>query len=268
MKREVSDEVCNAARDRVRRLLAARPDLRAEDLAQHTALAACTVRLWLSGGMPGGREVVGQMTRVAELVEAGEILRPGGRQEAIVIAEDSQERATGVARQGNFYSTSTVRRVAEVLDYCAANSAIGLCTADFGAGKTEAVKDWRRTTAGKVESVVFEFDEFSSHNVVDFVCVMGRQLGIDLAAGSQNGGRVFRELCDCLRRNPCLLIFDQTEGLRPRVCQVIRQLWDRTNDAGVGVVMLAAPILLARLNKLPDLGALASRVGIFAPLSG
>jgi hypothetical protein len=45
-------------------------------------------------------------------------------------------------------------------------------------------------------------------------------------------------------------------------------LWDHTNAAGVGVVILAAPILLARLNKMPDLGALASRIGIFAPLSG
>ena len=55
MKRELSDEVCNAARERVLRLLAARPDLRAEDLAQHAVLAACTVRRWLCGGMRGGR---------------------------------------------------------------------------------------------------------------------------------------------------------------------------------------------------------------------
>jgi len=54
------------------------------------------------------------------------------------------------------------------------------------------------------------------------------------------------------------------------VCQVIRQLHDRTADAGVGVVMLAAPIFLARLmaGKMADLGALTSRVGIWAPLSG
>jgi hypothetical protein len=81
---------------------------------------------------------------------------------------------------------------------------------------------------------------------------------------------VFRDLCEYLRENPCLLIYDQCETLRPRVVQVIRQIWDRTHDAGVGVVMLAAPILLARLmsGKLSDLGALTSRVAIFAPLSG
>ncbi|HUI57717.1 MAG TPA: hypothetical protein VLY04_22220 [Bryobacteraceae bacterium] len=81
---------------------------------------------------------------------------------------------------------------------------------------------------------------------------------------------MFRVLVDHLNANPCLLIFDQTETLRPRVCQVIRQLWDRTHEAGVGVVMLAAPILLARLinGKMVDLGALESRVGIWAALTG
>jgi len=45
---------------------------------------------------------------------------------------------------------------------------------------------------------------------------------------------------------------------------------DRTHEAGVGVVLLAAPILLQRMNgsKLADLGALTSRVGVWAPLTG
>ena len=100
--------------------------------------------------------------------------------------------------------------------------------------------------------------------------MMARTFGVAQQVGSQNGGLVFRELCDYLRMNPCLMIFDQCETLRPRVCQVIRQIWDRTHDAGVGVVMLAAPILLARLlgGKMVDLGALTSRVGIWAPLAG
>ena len=45
MKRELSDEACQRARERLRRLLATRPDLTAEQLAQHTTLAASTVRL-------------------------------------------------------------------------------------------------------------------------------------------------------------------------------------------------------------------------------
>ncbi|HEY9142116.1 MAG TPA: AAA family ATPase [Bryobacteraceae bacterium] len=183
---------------------------------------------------------------------------------------DDEKRVRKMASSGQFYETQTVKRIAEVLDYCAEQCAIGVITADFGVGKTEAVKAWRRATAGKVESVVFEFDDFSAHNVVDFVRVMARQFGLANQVGSQNGGLVFRDLCEYLRENPCLLIYDQAETVRPRVCQVIRQIWDRTHDAGVGVVMLAAPILLARLmaGKMVDLGALTSRVGIWAPLSG
>src|ERR1019366_8300058 len=132
MKREVSDQVCNEARERLRRLLTTRPDLTAQQLAQHTTLAASTVGLWLSGGMPGGREVVGQMVRVAELVEAGEILAPGGRAETVVLTEDTSKRVVRITRHGAFYETQLVRRVAEVCDYCATHAVIGAVTSNFG----------------------------------------------------------------------------------------------------------------------------------------
>ena len=268
MKRELSDEVCNAARERLRRLLAVRPDLRAEDLAQFTTLAACTVRLWLSGGMPGGREVVGQMERVADLVESGEALTPGGRPEAVVLSEDAGKRVARVARHGAFYATQTVQRIGEVCDYCSENAAIGLCTGDYGVGKSEAARAWRRKTGARVDSLIFEFDEYIGCNKTDFICTLGRTFGATKSSGAQNGGLVFREVCESLRANPMTLIFDQGECARPRIFQVIRQIHDRTSDAGVGVVILSAPILLARLSKMSDLGALASRIGIYAPLSG
>ena len=268
MKRQLSDEICGAARERVRRLLAARPDLRAEDLAQHTPLAGSTARAWLSGRIPGGREVVGQMLRVADLVESGEILVPGGRHEAVMLSDDNQTRITRVARQGTFYETATVRRVAEVCSYCVEHAAIGLVTGTFGVGKSEAARAWRRKTAGKIDSLVFEFSEFSGASKVGFVGGLGRIFGTEKSTGDQNGCAIFDDLCERLRERPTLLIFDQGECARSRIHQIIRQLHDRTNDAGVGVVILAAPILLARLNKMPDLGALASRIGIFAPLSG
>ena len=268
MKRELSDAACDAARERVRRLLAARPDLRAEDLAQHTTLAACTVRTWLCGRIPGGREVVGQMLGVAGLVEAGEILVPGGHRQTLVLSEDTQQQVVRVPHQGNFYATATVRRVAEVCNYCSEQAAIGLVTGAFGVGKTEAVRAWRRETAGKVESLVFEISEFSGSSKVGFVGGLGRIFGTEKSTGDQNGCSIFDELVGLLRERPTLLIFDQGECARARIHQIIRQIHDLTNDAGVGVVILAAPILLARLHKMPDLGALASRIGIFAPLSG
>jgi DNA transposition AAA+ family ATPase len=209
------------------------------------------------------------MRTVLEQARAGDILRPGGG-EAVVLSEDATKRVRNLRRTGTFYETQTVRRIAEVLDYCVEQSTIGVVTADFGVGKTEAVKAWRRRNVGKVESTVFEFDEFSSTNKVDFVRGLARVFGVASEVGSQNGGLVFRDLCEHLRRYPQLLIFDQCETVRPRVCQVIRQLWDHTHDKGVGVVMLAAPVLLARLmsGKMVDLGALTSRVGVWAPLSG
>jgi DNA transposition AAA+ family ATPase len=268
MKRELSDEICQRARERVRRLLASRPDLTAEQLAQHTAIAASTVRLWLSGGMPGGREVVGQMVRVAELVEAGEVLAPGGGPETVVLPEETGNSAVRIARQSTFYETQVVRRVAEVCDYCAENGAIGVITSTYGTGKTEAVKAWRRKTSGRVESLLLELNEYVGCDKTHFICTLGRMLGATPANGSQNGGRAFAEVCDKLRENPMLIIVDQGEVARARIMQILRQVHDCTAEAGVGVVILAAPILLARLSKMPDLGALASRVSIFAPLSG
>jgi DNA transposition AAA+ family ATPase len=270
MTRQLSDDVCDAARREALRFLASRPDLGPADLTQYTTLAESTVRSFLRGTIPGGREVVAEIDRVIAQVRAGDILQPGGAQQAIVFLESGQPRERRVKRRNTFYETETARRIADVLDYAAAHCAIGVVTADFGVGKTEAVKEWRRRTAGKVESVVFEFDEFSSCNKVDFIRALGRMFGIECALGSFNGGLVFRELCDRLREQPCLLIFDQCETVRPRICQCIRQIWDRTADAGVGVVLLAAPILLARLSngKMADLGALSSRVGVWAPLAG
>jgi len=269
MVRQLSDEEVSAAREEVRAWMKDRPDVTAAHIAQYTTLSDTSVRGWIAGAFPGGRDVVGQILGVVRRAKAGELLTPGGR-ESIVLTVDDEKRVRKVASTGRFYETQTVKRIGEVLDYCAEHCAIGVITADFGVGKTEAVKAWRRKNAGRVESVVFEFDEFSSTNKVDFVRVMARHFGLANDVGSQNGGLVFRDLCEYLRQDPCLLIFDQCETLRPRVCQVIRQLHDRTCDAGVGVVMLAAPILLARLmsGKVSDLGALTSRVGLWAPLSG
>src|ERR1019366_5770926 len=209
MKRELTDEVCSAARERARRLLATRPDLTAEHLAQFTTLATSTIRLWLCGGIPGGREVVGQMVRVVELVEAGEVLAPCGRAETVVLTEDTSKRVVRIARRGAFYQTSLVRKVAEVCDYCVEHAAIGCVTSAFGNGKTEAIREWRRKTAGKVESLVFEFDEFTGCAKTDFICTLGRTLGATTVSGSQNGGRAFRDVCEKLRESPTLLILDR-----------------------------------------------------------
>jgi hypothetical protein len=249
--------------------LKTRPDLEPADFAQYTTLAESTVRSWIRGDIPGGNDVQDQMRRVLAQARAGDVLAPGGTT-AVTVTENVAKRVRKVAKAGTFYRTETVRCVAQVLDFCAENCAMGVITADYGVGKTEAIKAWRRENAGKTDSFVFEFDVFSSKDKRYFMQAVGEQLGILSRSGWQNAGRAFREVCEHLRRNPCILIFDQCETLRPQICDIIRQIWDRTYDAGVGVAMLAAPILMARLKagKMVDLGALESRIGIWAPLSG
>jgi DNA transposition AAA+ family ATPase len=267
MVRQLSDEVCDALRERIRRFLASRPDLGMLDLTHHTTLSDSAGKNFLNGFVPGGREIVAEFTRVIALAEAGDILAPG-RGHGILLTEVHPERVRHVAKQRNFYQTETVRKVAEALDFCAENCTIGVITADYGVGKTESIKDWRRRS--KVESLVFEFDEFSSANKVDFVHQLAAMLGLTTAPGTQAAGSVFRALCDALRERPCLLIFDQCETVRARVMQVVRQIWDHTHDSGVGVALLAAPILMTRmtLSRIADLGALTSRVGVWATLQG
>jgi len=270
MVRQLSDEVCHGLRQDIKQFLAIRPDLTITDLTQLTILADSTGRSFYNGSIPGGIEVISELTRVLALAKAGDVLQPGASNGAIVLSDAQNEKVRRVQKTKNFYATRTVERVAEVLDYCAKYSAIGVITADFGAGKTEAVHAWRRAHGRKVESLVYEFDEFSSSNKVECVHGLARMLGIEITIGSAAGGKVFRDVCQRLREVPCLLIFDQCETVRARIFQIIRQLWDRTNDTGVGVVLLSAPVLLTRMNhsRMTDLGALTSRVGVWAPLSG
>ena len=58
--------------------------------------------------------------------------------------------------------------------------------------------------------------------------------------------------------------------MRARVAQIARQIHDRTHDAGVGMVLLAAPVLMERLqaSRISDLAALSSRVGMWVQLRG
>ena len=239
------------------------------DLTHYTTLSDAAGRNFLNGHLPGGREVISEFRRVLEMARAGDIMPPGGRADAVVVHEAAPERVRRVAKRRTVYQTDTVRKVAEVLDYCAENCTIGVITADFGCGKTEAVRAWRRDRP-KVESLTFEFDEFSNANKVDFVNQLAIMLGVPPEPGQQAGGKVFRAVCEALRERPCLLIFDQCECVRAKVMQVMRQIWDRTNEHGVGMVILSAPVLLTRMtvSRATDLGALTSRVGVWAPLGG
>lgn len=270
MRPESIIEDADQLRAELRQFLTSRPDLSPISLQQHTTLSESSVRNFISGNLPGGREVITELRGVLTLARSGDILQPGGSATSIVLTENPAARVRRVIKRRNFYQTQTVERVAEVLDYCAETNAIGVVTADFGVGKTEAVKAWRRGAGRKIDHLIFEFDEFTCANKVDFIQQVAAMLGIDCRSSNQTAGRIFRGVCEHLRDHPTLLIFDQCETVRPRVCQVIRQIWDHTSEYGVGVVLLAAPILLSRMtgSRMIDLGALTSRVGVWAPLNG
>lgn len=270
MTNQVTDAVCERLREDARTLLKSRPDLTPLDLAGFTSLSDSAVKSFINGHIRGGSDVVSQVRRVLEQVRAGDILRPSGTPADALVLSERPARVRRIVKSKKLYATQTISRVAEVLDFAAENCTIGVITADFGVGKTEAVSAWRSKQGRKVESLVYEFDEFTSHNKVDFVCELASAFGLDYGGGSAAGARNFRSVCQHLNENPCLLIFDQCETLRPRIFQIIRQIWDRTHEAGVGVVLLSAPILLQRMNgsRLGDLGALTSRVGVWAPLTG
>ncbi len=265
MTNQLPDSVVDATRKRLKDYLEAHAGVCLADVAAHTTLSDTAVRHFCSVQVRGGKEIVGEINRVLDLAEAGEILQ-GGRQ-ALTVTEDQAARPRRVKRSQNFYTTETFRRIAMVLDYCAEHATIGVVSADYGVGKTESVRAWRKGAGKRVDCLVFEFDDFSASNKVDFVAQLALMLGIE-ARGS--GPSIFRAVCAALRERPCLLIFDQCELVRVRIFQIIRQIWDRTAEAGVGVVLLAAPILVTRMqgSRMADLGALSSRVGIWAPLAG
>jgi len=247
-----------------------RPDLSADSIAQYTTLAPTTIRHFSAGTMNGGNAVLEQIRTVLDQARAGDILTPGGPNNTVTLTEDASKRVRKVRQRGTFYETQTVTRIGETLDYCNEHASLGVITGDFGLGKSAAVAEWRRKAAGKTDCVVFLFNEFTSANKVEFISLLALMFGLTPAGGSANAGRVFREVCSHLRKNPCLLILDQCEMVRPRVLQVVRQVWDETSEAGVGVVILAQQILLARMlgGKMIDLGALTSRVSIWAALTG
>jgi hypothetical protein len=264
--RQETEATTGALRADLTAFLSSRTDLSGVDIAAHSTLADSTVRAFRTGHIPGGTEVCAQLRHVLDLAQAGAILQPGARSGAAVLTDATTEPVRRMRKApGNFYQTQTVRRIAEVMDFCAENCAIGVISADYGCGKTEAVNAWRRTNSGKVESLLLQFDQFSARNIMDFISILGSHFGVERSGGSANGGPLFRALCDHLRKSPCLLVFDQCERVSLRILDLVRQIHDRTSDAGVGVVLLAAPILVTRLmqSRIADLGALTSRVAVW-----
>ncbi len=172
-------------------------------------------------------------------------------------------------RQRRTYETEMMRRVWSAIDLSVENGSLGLITADNGSGKTHAVQLWR-VRHRDLDSVYFEFDDCTISNRYEFLTALASQLGVEERASHLSSGRIFRQVVERLREEPAVLIFDQCEMARVRILQIVRQIWDRTREEGVAVVLLATPQLLWRLERgrAGDLGALRSRIGAWVQLHG
>ncbi len=258
-------------RERLNTLQERRPDLSFTVIAGYTTLNARSISRFASGNRTPNAYSESQVAVVLDRIEAGEILRLGGDARAVELTESVEPgRPVRVQRQHDFYVIDTVRRVKQVLDFCVEHAAIGVVTAEYGVGKTESVAHWRKNAGRKPSTLSSEFDEFSARNMQDFVECLADRLGVPYRRGPVNAGRTMRAICASLEKEPMLLIFDQCESVAPRILQVIRQIWDTTRRAGVGMVLLASPLLFTKLHegRMKDIGALTSRVGIWAALRG
>lgn len=239
----------------------------AHDLACVVGPAYSTVGRYLDDDYletPGMRE---EMALFLARYDRGEYSKGD---KVVSIADTGRVRGRRAERgERKMYETEMVRRVAALMDYAHENAEIVLITANFGCGKTESARMWRKKNRD-VAAIFFEFDDYTASKKIDFLAALASAVGIEEPVHQGNTGRAFNEICARLRAEPALLIFDQLDIVKTRILQIIRQIWDRTNEEGVGVVLLAPPYLVARLQRerSTDLGALRSRIGARAALTG
>jgi type II secretory pathway predicted ATPase ExeA len=259
-------------RSRVLALLQRRPDIKTGQIGVHTGLSHATVNKFINGTFTFGPRVDAEFERVLREIEAGDILPEHTEEIAIPKEPSAIRRRSRRARDRDFYVIDSVRKIEQVLNHCAEQGVIGVVTGDYGIGKTEAIRRWIGGAGSTVNQLVFEFDEFSSRNVVDFVHALADKLNLRADRSVKRGGETMRNVCAAIAQQepPLLMIFDQCETCSPRVMQVIRQIWDKTRDAGTGIALFASPLLLHRLNaaRMKDMGALSSRVAIWTQLRG
>lgn len=251
--------------------LETRPDVTRYQLCHYTTMSGAAGMQFLQGKTRMGQSenVAKEFLRVLELARRGDILAPGdGKVIAINAGGPVRRRRIG-ARRAVTYETETMRRVWASMDYASANASIALITGPYGSGKTHAAQAWMAKHAE--DAAYIELDEFSATGVVNFLDSLAEALGADEGkTQTQYGGIAFRRMVARLNEEPRMLVLDQCETCRLRVLQVIRQIWDRTRQAGVAVVMLSAPEILVRMThgRSPGLGALHSRIGAWATVEG
>lgn len=232
------------------------------------ALSQSSVYKFFDGSLetPAIEERIRELVALLERTD-GEAARP-----PVVSIEAGRmaPRRLGKLRQRPIYDISSTRKIGQSIDYAIEHQAIVLITADYGVGKTRGIEIWRQENA-ETPSVVLEFDIWTDTGRLAFISRLAGLLGIqDGIQTAPQAARVYSRIIDRLREEPMVLIFDQAETVKVEILHLIRQIWDRTRDYGVAVVLLAGPPLYERLKfrKVRALGALTSRISAWPVISG
>lgn len=247
------------------------PNFTLDGLANLTSFTASSMRNWFNGLNTESPKLQAEVTAALNRYENGEasISRGSAGLPGLTLDEIREPRAEArMRKRGNLYPIPLTQDIFTFLEYCSELAVIGVMTLDFQAGKTTGLKAWIEEHAK--DSEFFEFDSFTGSSRCAFVKELGRGLGVDMRAGTTSAADNFRRLVEHLRQHPRLLILDQCEHLSESVFQVIRQIWDRTSDEGVGIAIVGAPVLRERMlrSRSRALGAIAARVAVWARPAG
>jgi type II secretory pathway predicted ATPase ExeA len=239
----------------------------AADVACYVPFAQKTVQHYLAA-----RKTLSEPAREAFKLFLAQAGRGDFQRETKVVsiaAAASRPKRRLARREQREYKTELMRRVHSTIDFAVERAALALITADFGAGKTKAAQAWR-SDHRDIDAVYYEFNDVSASRRYDFLSEIASALGLPDDVNSYNALRTFNAIVAKLREEPVVLICDQVETVKPRVLQVLRQIWDRARDEGFTVVLLAATPFWDRLQRARsnDLGALVSRIYPKAHLSG
>lgn len=177
-------------------------------------------------------------------------------------AESAQSQEEFV--QPGWVATRDAARVLGVCRRCWEKKEMGMITGDPGSGKTYTFE--QLSSIPDLPHVVITCDETSSKKslLVD-TC---EALGIITKGASPT---LLRRIVKYLKKNPALLIYDETDLLRGTdVYEVIRAIYDKSGTVGVvlcGNNNLAERILVFAEGR-PELARLRDRIGYYQRLTG
>lgn len=172
------------------------------------------------------------------------------------IIEREKEKASLKTANPNFIETSVSRRVFDIASLCRMFCEIGVCFADAGVGKTEAVREF---AAQKPDVILIEADPgYTASALIN-------EIHDKLGNGSRHN--LHGTLVECIGRlqnSGRLLIIDEAEQLPYKALELVRRLHDKAN---IGVLLTGMPKLLPNLcGYKGEYTQLYSRVGFPAKL--